>query len=39
MKIKDKGQRSFICREEKRKAACSGPETGGPLDHVGNWVL
>jgi hypothetical protein len=38
-----KGQKDFICREEKRKTALWGmqgdPETGGPLGQVGDWVF
>jgi hypothetical protein len=38
-----KGQRSFICREEKGKATWEDmqqdPETGSLLSQVGRWVL
>jgi hypothetical protein len=38
-----RGQKDFICREEKRKTACWGvqgdPETGDPMGQGGEWVL
>jgi hypothetical protein len=37
-----RGQKNFICREEKRKTAwvhAVGLETGGPIGQVGNWVF
>jgi hypothetical protein len=38
-----RGQKDFICREEKRQTAWWGmqgdPETGGPVGQVGDWVL
>jgi hypothetical protein len=37
-----RGWKDFICREEKGKAAwghAGGPETGGPVGEVGNWVF
>jgi hypothetical protein len=38
-----RGQKDFICREEKRKTAWWGmqgdPETIGPVGQGGDWVL
>jgi hypothetical protein len=38
-----RGQKDFICREEKRKTAWWGkqgdPETCGPVGQGGDWVL
>jgi hypothetical protein len=38
-----RGQKDFICREEKRETAWWGmqgdPETGGPVGRVRDWVL
>jgi hypothetical protein len=38
-----RGQKDFICREEKRKTAYwrtqGDPETSDPMSQVGDWVL